>query len=182
MRIWRLQRLDVEVAETMRARSSKKDAEMDDVDEEDFMQEVEADKEMRKNMNLYKNSGKKKEDGDEPMGDGEADQQAVVSQDNDDEANDGDEDDDQEVKLDELLEGLVLDKPPDTEDVTNNMTDEEAWAMAVNAQQEGEKAAKDGINFIGRDHAKQVPDKDSAVPVSSNEFSKQFTNAKFSFT
>ena len=176
MRIWRLQRLDVEVAEDMRARSSKKDAEMDDVDEEDFMREVEADKEMRKNMNIYKSEIVKNKDDDEAMGDEEENQK-----DGDDEE---DVEDDQEVKLEELLDGLVLDQGPDAGDNNNKidtskMTDEEAWEAL---QGEGEKAAKDGIHFIGRDESRQVRDKDSAVPVSGNTFGKEYMDTKFSFT
>jgi len=70
-RIWRLQRLDVEVAESMRsACAAKQEAEADDMDEEDFMREVEADKDMRNQMNLYKSeqvSKKKTKDDDADM-------------------------------------------------------------------------------------------------------------------
>jgi len=175
-RIWRLQRLDVEVAESMRAKQAKKDAEMDDMDEEDFLREVEADAEMRRNMNLYKSEVlKKKKEDDEAM----AKVQEETKQQDDE-----DDEDDQQVKLDELLDGLALDDGPDLEDVAppiddDVMGDDEAWEMAGTFHTEGEKAAKDGIAYVSRDDAKQVRDKDIAVAVAGNVFGKQFAGAKF---
>lgn len=94
-RIWRLQRLDVDIAEQTTKRV-KKDAAEDDEDEEDFMQEVEADREMRGNMNLYKSELVARK----------ADAMNAETE--------GDEDDDdQRIKLDELLDGLALDDGPD---------------------------------------------------------------------
>ena len=175
MRIWKLERLDMEVAESMRARTAKKDAEMDDMDEEDFMREVEADKEMRKNMNLYKSQVLKKKAQDENDA---AMKEAEAQQNNDDD----EEEDDQEVKLDELLDGLVLDEGPDEKDAKEKkltMTDEEAWEMAATSITEGEKASKDGINYVGRDASRQVRDKETAVPVSGNAFAKDYMDVKF---
>jgi hypothetical protein len=45
--------------------------------------------------------------------------------------------------------------------------------------EEGEKAAKDGIKYTGREDAQNVKDKDSAMPVQS--FGQQFMDKKFSF-
>lgn len=158
-RIWRLQRLDVEVADDMKsAKAAKNKAEQDDMDEEDFMREVEADKEMRGQMNLYKSqqaAKKKTENVDENMNE-----------------DDDEDEDDQEVKLEELLDGLVVDAGPDKED----MPDEEAQGAVF---EEGEKAAKEGINFVGRDEARQMRDKDGAVPQSS--FGKNFEINDFKF-
>ena len=155
-RIWRLQRLDVEIAEDLKsARAAKQDAEADDMDEEDFMREVEADKEMRGQMNLYKSEFAKKP----------ADDDAEMKNDDDD------EEDDQEVNLEELLDGLVMDAGPDPEDED-----------AIEEQQyfeEGEKAAKDGIKYVGREDARQMRDKDAAVPQSS--FGKGFELKDFKF-
>ena len=52
LRPFRLQRLDTDAIEASRARKAKKDKEDDDMDGEDFLREVEGDKEMRINMNL----------------------------------------------------------------------------------------------------------------------------------
>lgn len=162
-RIWQLQRLDVDVAESMRARTAKKDAEMDDLDEEDFMREVEADAEMRRNMNVYKSETlKKKKEEDEAM---------EVEEQQDDQEED---DDDQQIKLDELLDGLVIDKGPDPGDAPPRdgmMGVDEAWAMAGTFT-EGEKAAKDGISYVARDKANQIREKEIAVPV--NVFGEQY--------
>lgn len=157
-RIWRLQRLDVEVAESMKsARAAKQDAEADDMDEEDFMREVEADKGMRLQMNLYKSQQtkeKKPDEEDADMGD------------------DDDSDDDQEVKLEELLDGLVMDSGPDPED---EIEEEEEFF----GYEEGEKAAKDGIKYVGREEARQMSEKGAAVPQSS--FGKEYDMKDFKF-
>jgi len=171
-RIWKLQRLDVEVAESMKARSAKKDAEMDDVDEEDFMREVEADAEMRRNMNLYKSETLKKkvDDDDKPM---EGDDKV-------DEKDDEEDDDDQQIKLDELLDALALDNGPDPEDMAADkavLGEEEAYTASVFT--EGEKAAKDGISYIDRSVANKVQDKESAVPVSGNVFGKEYKDPRY---
>jgi nonsense-mediated mRNA decay protein 3 len=156
-RVWKLQRLDVEVAENMKsARAAKQDAEADDMDEEDFMREVEADRDMRSQMNLYKSEVLKKKNDDEK------DRHAMVDVIGE---NDDDDDDDQEVKLDELLDGLVMDDGPDPEDEGN-------LEMKGYVMEEGEKAAKDGIAYVGREEARQVKDKDGAVPQTT--FGKQY--------
>jgi nonsense-mediated mRNA decay protein 3 len=168
-RIWQLQRLDVEVAEDLKASKAKKNAEMDDMDEEDFLREVEADAEMRRNMNIYKSEvGKKKADGE-------------LKDDDDDD--DDDDEDDQKVKLDELLDGLVLNDGPDAEDAgprgeEDEMDDEEGFVGAFN---EGERAAKDGITYVGRDRYRDIRDKDTAVPVASNVFGAEYMKDKTQF-
>jgi len=185
-RVWRLQRLDVEVAESMKsARAAKNDAEADDMDEEDFMREVEADKDMRSQMNLYKSEQLRKQK--------EAAAAATDAMDEEDAArgsleqpkastsgNDDDDDDDQEVKLDELLDGLVLDEGPDKGDRPNSdgdlEVDEDGELFGL---EEGEKAAKDGINYVGREAARQMKDKDGAVPAST--FGEQYDVKDFKF-
>lgn len=147
-RIWRLQRLEVEVTEPAAGRGAQKTAaEADAMDEEDFMQEVEADKEMRLNMNLYKSEllKKTKPEGCMEIVDGDVDVE--------------DDDDDQQIKLNDLLDGLALDYGPDD-------PDEGAYEAALHTFAEGEKAAKDGITFVHREDARKVRDKDAAVPVS----------------
>jgi nonsense-mediated mRNA decay protein 3 len=157
-RIWRLQRLDVEIAEDLKtARAAKNAAEADDMDEEDFMREVDADKEMRGQMNLYKSENAKKKD--------------TTDEDTDMKNEDDDDHDDQEVNLEELLDGLVVDAAPDAEEEVD-----------VNEEQfftEGEKAAKDGIKYVGREHAREVRDKEAAVAKSS--FGKNFEMKDFKF-
>ena len=98
MRTWELDRLDLLVAETElsgKARGTKVQAQADDMDEEDFLQEVEADRDMRQNMNLYKkailepscpNEGGREDQ--TVSGDKECDQ------------------DDQQIRLEELLDAL----------------------------------------------------------------------------
>ena len=168
MRIWQLQRLDVEVAEELKASKAKKNAELDDMDEEDFLREVEADAEMRRNMNLYKSEiGKKKAEG--------------VLQDEEDD-DDEDDEDDQKVKLDELLDGLVLDDGPDEEDAAQGDNEVEDIGDAfAGAFTEGERAAKDGIAYVGRDRYRDVRDKETAVPVSSNLFGAEYMKDKTEF-
>lgn len=165
-RLWRLQRLDVEVAESMRsARAAKNDAEADNMDEEDFLREVEADRDMRSQMNLYKSENllkKKSSSGDNMDEDG-------VGATNDDE----DADDDQEIKLEELLDGLVVDDGPDQEDAV------EQDAQTDFSLEEGQKAEKDGINYVGREEARQLKNKEVAVAKST--FGKQYDMKDFKF-
>lgn len=149
-RVWRLERLPVKAGEEQQQSTRRKavDANTDDMDEEDFMQEVEADKDMRLNMNLYKNDTLKKTSA--PSADEDA-------MDDDDDEEEEDEDDDQRVKLDELLDGLALDAGPDDE--------EDAPPQRFFA--EGEKAASQGLTYVARGEARHVRDKDTAIAVSS---------------
>merc|ERR1712070_336116 len=75
-------------------------------------------------------------------------------------SNDDDDDDDQEIKLEELLDGLVMDDGPDEEDANPDELEE----FGV---EEGEKAAADGIHYVGREESRFVKDKEGAVPQSS---------------
>merc|ERR1712176_1938 len=153
-RKWKLQRLDAREAESMKSgRAAKKGAEDDDMDEEDFMREVEADRDMRDQMNLYKSEIFKQQESERESND------AMVDEDNDD-------DDDQEIKLEELLDGLQMNDGPDQEDDLSDNIEE----FGV---EEGEKAAKDGINYVGREESRLVKDKEGAIPQSS--FGKQYT-------
>lgn len=168
-RLWRLQRLDVEVAESMRgARAAKLDADADDMDEEDFMREVEADRDMRSQINLYKSEQllRKKVANLTTM-----DEDGAESVHPDDE-------DDQEIKLEELLDGLVVDDGPDPDDATDMVASaqEEYDYMGL---EEGEKAARDGISYHGREEARQLKDKDSAVAKST--FGKDLDLKDFKF-
>merc|ERR1712176_583768 len=166
-RKWKLRRLDAKVAESMKsARAAKKDAEADDMDEEDFMREVEADREMRDQMNLYKSEllvkteNENKNSGVTINEDGINDSNAM-----DDDGCD-DDDDDQELKLEELLDGLAMDDGPDLEDAVPESIEE----FGV---EEGEKAAKDGIHYVGREESRLMKDKEGAIPLSS--FGKEYT-------
>ena len=165
-RLWRLQRLDVEVAQNLRsARAAKSDAEADDIDEEDFMREVEADRDMRTQMNLYKNENlikKKSSNGDSMDEDG-------VDAANDDE----DAEDDQEIKLEELLDGLAVDDGPDPEDAVDPIAQHDFGF------EEGQKAEQDGINYVGREEARQLKSKEGAVAKST--FGKQYDMKDFKF-
>jgi len=156
-RIFKLQRLDMDIVEEVRAKKAKKDQQEDIVDEEDFLREVEADKEMRTNMNLYKSDMVVKKEND------------AMKIDNDESGDDSD--DDQRVTLDELLDGLLLDEGPD-EDAFE--IDEERCT------QEGEKAAKDGISYAGRDEVQALKNKEIAVSV-GKVFGEEFMNKSFKF-
>merc|ERR1712226_1260101 len=120
-------------------------------------------------MNLYKS--KSLNEGKTDIPDSEENQKEVEDEE------DEEDDDDQQVKLDELLDGLVLEDGPDPEDMIEKdkemMEDDEAW-LASALLAEGEKAAKEGISYIDRDNARQVKEKDSAVPVENNVFGKQY--------
>ncbi len=165
-RLFKLQRLDADAVEASKARRAKKDKEDDDMDEEDFLREVEADKEMRLNMNLYKTEIAVSKEKD-------------ISQ-NDDNVSDDDDDDDQQVKLDELLDGLVLDDNSDNEMNDGEINEDLAWGgLGEKMYEEGDKAAKDGISYTGRGEAQNVKDKDAAMPVDS--FAKQFIGKDFKF-
>jgi len=164
-RMFKLQRIDADNVEAAKAKKAKKDKEDDDMDEEDFLREVEADKEMRLNMNLYKTQVAMKrieEEGEKA------------------DINDN-KDDDQQVRLDELLDGLVLDDGPDKEMNDFEIDEDLPWGGIdqLGTVDEGEKAAKDGINYTGREDAQNVKDKDSAMPVAS--FGEQFMDKKFTF-
>jgi nonsense-mediated mRNA decay protein 3 len=160
-RKWKLQRLDAKVAESLKSsRAAKKDVEAGDMDQEDFMREVEADREMRDQMNLYKSELLKKNESevnsdDSPMNEG-GKNNATANDDDDDD----DDDDDQEIKLEELLDGLVMDGGPDEEDANPDELEE----FGV---EEGEKAVADGIHYVGREESRFVKDKEGAVPQSS---------------
>jgi nonsense-mediated mRNA decay protein 3 len=164
-RIWRLKRLDVVEGEAQQnSRRAQHGAEADDVDEEDFMQEVEADREMRQNMNLYRSTAVEKKG---VVGMETDEQNASVAED----ADESDDDDDQQVRLDELLEDLALDDGPDPPEAPPAGEGEfESQFYA-----EGEKAAQDGISYVPREDARLVREKDAAVPVSNAAPAKDFS-------
>ena len=141
-RMWKLQRLQVEQADEGNKRRGKGPTE--DMDEEDFMQEIEADKEMRMNMNLYKTEKNLST--------------TPVDEEGGDDDDDDDDEDDQQIKLDELLDALALDEGPDREDA-NMIEDDDGGKAFV----EGGLADKAGIAFIPREEAREVRDRDVAV-------------------
>lgn len=146
-RIFTLQRLDVKRGEEdkQRGKRGKKDAEMEDMDKEDFLQELEADKEMRTRVNIYKAEGAKSRD-------------LVYGDDQD-----GEVEDDQKITLDELLDNLNLEIKEDAMDSGGNEETQDLMYYVG----EGERAAKDNITFVGRDEAALVQTKDTAVPVNT---------------
>jgi len=172
-RMFRLRRLDIKKGDEEEQKSSgrrgkkskNKEAEMEIVDEEDFMQELEADREMRTRVNIYRPDN------------------IAVSRESKDECGDGDEDDedDQKITLDELLDNLVLNSKPDVQDDAA-MQGGEVAALGADAQEgavmefvgEGERAVKDNIGYVGRDEALNMQAKDTAVPVVGNVWGKDF--------
>ena len=161
VRNWKLQRLNVQVGDETTATTTKraaKDNENDDMDEEDFMQEVEADKDMRLSMNLYRNEVAKSRTADEgQIRDGDVDC--------DEDEEEEDDDDDQKIKLDELLEELNLDDGPDNDEEDDNIDDDTNTLMQPSGQ-EGVTAARDGISYLDRETARTIRDKESAIPIS----------------
>ncbi|KAL9189135.1 hypothetical protein ACHAXT_011625 [Thalassiosira profunda] len=156
-RVFQLKRLDIKKGEeeSARGKKGKKDVEMENMDEEDFMQELEADREMRTRVNVYK--------AEMPVTRDDAD--------GDDEEEEEDEDD-QKIKLDELLDTLALDSKPDAEDDAA-MGEDDGQGLMMYAG-EGERAAQDNIGYVGRDEALNVQSKDTAVPVAGNVWGKDF--------
>ena len=152
-RMFQLKRLDIKKGEEENKKSKKEfKAALDEaLDEEDFMQELEADREMRTRVNIYKSD-------------------AVAKKVHED-GNDEDEDeDDQKITLDELLDGLVLDSKPDADD---EMGEEPVIGPSGELLiGEGERAATDNIAYVGRDEALHMAAKDSATHVS--EWGKDF--------
>jgi nonsense-mediated mRNA decay protein 3 len=160
-RTFRLQRLEVKKGgeeDNARGKKVKKEVEMEQMDEEDFLQELEADKEMRTRVNIYKSD-------------------IVLKDDDNVDDEDDDDEDDQKITLDELLDNLVLDAKPDAED-DPEMQGEVASDVAEGQEgmkfviEEGERAAKDNIGYVGRDEALHIQAKDTAIPV--NVWGKEF--------
>ncbi len=189
MRIWKLRRLEVDMVdadgdddEEMGAtRRKKKNVHGDgdeDMDEEIFMQEVEADREMRNNMNLYKNEALLAK-------------QVVKTASANKNVDEEEDEDDIQVKLEELLDGLDLDAEPDKPSVkssdkkkkTKNNDEDEDDTMDQGdfMLEEGQKAAQDGIAYVGREEARRVKQKDVAVPVPGNAFGMDYDLKDFKF-
>merc|ERR1719356_55241 len=143
-RIFQLQRLSMKKGEEeqVRGKKAKKDVEMEHMDEEEFMQELEADKEMRTRVNIYKSGG------------------SAVKKTNDAEGDEDMEEADQKITLDELLDKLQLDTIPDSNDTNGD----QVLRCFVG---EGERAANDNLKYIGREQVSNIQAKDTAVPVSS---------------
>lgn len=183
-RIWQLRRLEgVEMrdgsATTRKSIRSKKkkrgnaDNAADDMDEEEFMEQVEADKEMRQNMNLYKTTAVAAERNTT----GQQTESMEMGCDNED------DEDDQAVKLEELLDALALDQGPDDDADAALQTaatgDEDAYFDEELFQEfttEGVKAAADGIGYVPREDARSAKPKDTAVPVLGGVMAPAFSN------
>mmetsp|Transcript_36093 Transcript_36093/g.36774 ORF Transcript_36093/g.36774 Transcript_36093/m.36774 type:complete len:557 (+) Transcript_36093:123-1793(+) len=110
-RMWTLRNLEVDEHII-----NSKETETAEGDMEIFMQELEADKEYRKSINLYKNKRKNKYDND------------IIKNPNKeeiDEEKEEDDDDENEVQLDELLDDLTLSDAVLDEESTRVLTHEE---------------------------------------------------------
>ena len=182
-RMFQLQRLDIKKGDEEEGggrrgkKAKKKDEEMENMDEEDFMQELEADKEMRTRVNIYKSqiavSRAEKDDGGKDDGNQEEEEE---------------DEDDQKITLDELLDNLVLDSKPDDADMqqqldgSDGVVGSQEGGMAMMHAEEGERAAKDNIGYVGRDEALNIQDKDMAVPVAGNVWGKEFMDKDGKFT
>jgi hypothetical protein len=84
------------------------------------------------------------------------------------------EDDDQQIQLDEVLDGLILDNEPD--DAMQDGDEEDDDNIAV-----GDRANKDGINYIGREDARAISSKEVVMPVGST-FGEKFFPKSIKFT
>merc|ERR1711862_565867 len=138
-RTWKLRRLDnIQISEE---NYKKTDAVAMEEDEEDFMREVETDKEMRSLINIYQSGFNLKDNNND-----------IIEEEIDD-------DDDQQVKMNELLDQLILDKPPDgdgdnkeqEDDILNN-----DWEYRQQIVIDGEKAKLDGISYVGKEQARNL--------------------------
>ena len=67
----------------------------------------------------------------------------------------------------------------DLEQIRQDKEDMEENLIEEFAVEEGEKAAKDGIKYVGREDARQIKEKEAAVPKS--EFGKEFSPKDFKF-
>lgn len=173
-RMFALKRLDIKKGDEegggggggrRKKKKAKNEDEMENVDEEDFLQELEADREMRTRIKVYKSQIAVSKKTDDEDGEG------------DDGGNDDEEDeDDQKITLDELLDNLVLDSKPDDSKGEDDaaMAEEGIVPGLALVGEEGERAARDKIGYVGRDEAVNVRDKDAAVPVAGNVWGKAF--------
>jgi nonsense-mediated mRNA decay protein 3 len=146
-RVWQLQRLPVDnIAVAGATRGARSANFPDDADEEDFMQEVEADRDMRHNINLYKSQdqGQRRNI--------ESSNMASDVNGGDDDDDDDDIDDDQKIRLSELLESLAL--QGDQSSVSPTQAQESDQVGTGFEFEEGAKAAIDGIAYVARDQAR----------------------------
>lgn len=145
-RLWKLKRLDnIEVQET----NHKKDDPITmEEDEEDFMREIETDKEMRSLINVYNTGMNLKDD---------------IKNTNEDE----EDDDDQHIKMNELLDQLIIDKPPDDESENINIDTglNDDWEYHRQVVIEGDKAKHDGISYVGKEQARNLSDRSVAMAI-----------------
>ena len=152
-RVFQLQRLDIKKGEEdQRGRGKKLKAavEAENMDEEDFMQELEGDRDMRTRVNIYKSKT----------------DVANGMEDNEDGENEEDNEDDQKIILDELLDNLVLDSKPDADDEDMNEDNRLEGGPSL--------AAEDSMGYVGRDEALNVPSIEAAVPVKGNVWGDDF--------
>jgi len=156
-RLFQLQRLDLKKGEEDqrgRGKRLKKAVETEHMDEEDFMQELEADREMRTRVNIYKSEVPVAHE----TGDGESCG-----------GDDDDKEDDQKITLDELLDNLVLCAPPDVEEGAMN---EERLVGGPS------RTAQESLGYVGRDEALTTQTKETAVPVRGNVWGEDFLEKK----
>lgn len=113
-RQWRLQRLNMELDEAAAEVAAKK-VSMDPIarmaaEQEDFMQDLEQDKELRQNINIYKDPTKTTDAAASTM---DVDTKGTAPQEIQPNAEDEDADDEEypEIPIHELLDGLVIDDP-----------------------------------------------------------------------
>jgi len=162
-RMFQLQRLPIQKTDEEKEKGRgkkglKKAADMEILDEEDFMQELEADREMRARVNVYKS------------------EIAVSKETKQEGGDDDDKDDDQKITLDELLDNLVLDmkldhvEPDAAMQLVGDTTIEEGMVFVG----EGERAAKDKIGYVGREEAINIQSRETAIPVAGNVWGKDF--------
>lgn len=119
-RMWRLKRLNMELDESLVETAKSKRAALDPIarmaaEQEEFLQDLEQDQELRSTINIYKDPSKVANDENGMDMDMNADNEklqkiAVQPADDDDDDDDGEEY--PEVPIEELLEGLVLEDEP----------------------------------------------------------------------
>lgn len=122
-RLWRLRRLNMELDESMVAATSSKRAALDPIarmaaEQEEFLQDLEQDRDLRSTINIYKDptripsSGTAMEVDDSDTANVPAQVQSAKPSPPEQEEEDEEEEEYPEVPIEELLEGLVLEDEP----------------------------------------------------------------------
>lgn len=129
-RQWRLKRLNMELDESVVNTASRRTA-LDPIarmaaEQEEFMQDLEQDRDLRSNINIYKDPSKDSQGGMEVDKSTPSAVQAVPNNGANGEDEEGGDEEYPEVPIEELLEGLVIEDEPGAPQVVESEQDETA--------------------------------------------------------